>query len=431
MRKPIAKTAGQNIETTLSLLNNVLGSSPLRDVAVRLWDGTIWKPEPGSPTRCTLVLQHPGALRKMFLPPTDLRLGEAYIHNDFDIEGEIEAILPLIEHFKERRWGKLELLRYGARLLSLPRIKQSLPDNEMAKMRGRLHSKERDHQAIAYHYDLSNDFFALWLDSRMIYTCAYFATPDDDLERAQEYKLNYVCRKLRLRPRERLLDLGCGWGGLVIYGAQNFGVEADGITLSAQQAAFARERVKKAGLQQHCCVEIRDYREVNNPKKYDKLAAIGLAEHVGEALLPTFFKCAWELLRPGGVFLNQAIGVHSGMPIPQIHNFVDRYVFPDVEPVPVSAMLRAAEAAGFEVRDVENLRDHYAYTLRHWIRRLEENAGQARQIVGETVYRCWRLFLVAGLREITVGPGNLYQTLLVKPEKRGSGLPLRREDWYA
>jgi cyclopropane-fatty-acyl-phospholipid synthase len=173
-----------------------------------------------------------------------------------------------------------------------------------------------------------------------------------------------------------------------------------------------------------------DYREVNKPQGYDKLAAVGCAEHVGEALLPTFFKCAWELLRPGGVFLNHGIGIHSAMPLLGV-DFVRRYVFPDGDPIPISTTLRAAEAAGFGVRDVENLKDHYVYTLRHWLRRLEEHADEAKRAAGEITYRSLRLFLVVGLREMVVGAGNLYSTLLVKPQNGVSGLPLRREDWYA
>src|SRR5207245_7562783 len=249
------------------------------------------------------------------LPPSDLKLVEVYIYYDFDIEGEIEAILPLMEHFVERRWGKVEQLRYGKRLLSLPKTGQPRPGDTAAKVRGLLHSKERDRQATNYHYDRSNDFFALWLDSRMIYSCAYFATPDDDLETAQEQKLEYLCRKLRLQPGQRLLDIGCGWGGLIIYAAQHYGVEADGITLSPQQAKLARERIKEAGLEHRCRVEICDYREVNKPQGYDKLVSVSVAEHFGEAFLPTYFKQAWKLLPAGGVFLNHSIGIHSTVPV--------------------------------------------------------------------------------------------------------------------
>src|SRR6266702_6904203 len=230
------KTVDTSVETSLSLLEELLGSYHPRNFAVRLWDGTTWEAESGQPTRFTLVLQHPGALRKMFLPPNELTLGEAYIYNDFDIEGDIEAVFPLAEQFTGNRWGKMEQVRFGKRLLSLPNIGQPRPGDAAAKLSGARHSKERDRQAVTYHYNRSNDFYALWLDSRMIYSCAYFATPDDDLDTAQEQKLEYICRKLRLHPGERLLDIGCGWGGLVIYAAQHYGVEAYGLTLSEPQA---------------------------------------------------------------------------------------------------------------------------------------------------------------------------------------------------
>ncbi len=433
MAQVLTKAMDRNVEATLSLLNDIVGTSQLPDVAVRLWNGATWRPESatGEPTRCTVVLQHPGALRKMLAPPTDLRLGEAYIYNDFDIEGEIEATLPLTQYLFERRWGKMEKMRYAGRLLSLPKAGRSLPANVAAKMRGRLHSIDRDRQAIAYHYDdIPNDFFARWLDSRMIYSSAYFAAPDTDLDTARESKLDYVCRKLRLQPGERLLDLGCGWGGLVIYAAQRYGVKVDGVTISRQQAELARERIRKAGLEERCRITLCDYREINEPQGYDKLVSLEMDVHVGEALLRTFFKCAAGLLRPGGVFLNQSIGIHSNMPVLGF-DFVRRYVWPDVTPVPISETLRAAESAGFGVHDVENIKDHYAHTLRHWLRRLEAHAEEANRIAGEITYRSLRLVLSIGLHEMAVGAGNLYQTLLVKPQKGRGGLPLRREDWYA
>jgi cyclopropane-fatty-acyl-phospholipid synthase len=429
MARLATKTADQAVQITLSLLQDVFNSSPVRDVAVRLWDGTTWQPEPAGPTRCTLVLQHPGALRKMFVPPSDLNLGEAYIYNDFDIEGDIMAVFPLVEPFISGHQGKMEKVLYGKRLLSLPKTGQPRPADIAAKVHGVLHSKERDRQAVTYHYDRSNDFFALWLDRRMVYTCAYFATPDDSIDTAQERKLEYICRKLRLRPGERLLDIGCGWGGLLIYAAQHYGVQADGITLSAQQAKLARERIKEAGLEHRCHVEICDYREVNKAQEYDKLVSIGMFEHVGDALLPTYFKQAWELLRPGGVFLNHGIAIHSTSPMPG-RSFIHRYVFPDVASTPLPKVLQAAETSGFEVRDVESLREHYVYTIRHWVHRLEEHADEVKRIEGEVIYRIWRLFMSFGIQEFEVGRSNVFQTLLVKADKGRSGLPLTRADWY-
>jgi cyclopropane-fatty-acyl-phospholipid synthase len=366
----------------------------------------------------------------MFVPPFDLSLGEAYLYNDFDIEGDIAAIMPLMKHFVEERKGKLDLVRYGKRLLSLPKMGQPRPSGVAPKMHGPLHSKERDRQANQYHYDRSNDFYALWLGARMVYSCAYFATPDDDLETAQERKLDYVCRKLRLRPGERLLDIGCGWGTLVIYAAQHYGVQAEGITVSIQQAELARERIKQAGLENSCHVDICDYRDLNKPGGYDKISSVGMAEHLGKTQLPTYFKKAWELLRPGGIFLNQGLGLHSTTRVILGRDFVLRYSLPDGDAIPIGTTLQAAEAAGFQVRDVENLKEHYVYTLQHWLHRYEEHAEEAKRIVGELTYRSWRLLLAVALHDCAeVQTAHEYQTVLVKCENGRSGLPLTREDW--
>lgn len=432
MASPTLKTTDQAVQTTLSLLQDLFGSSQVPPFAVRLWEGTTWKstPESGEQTHFTLVLQHPGALRKMFLPPSELNLGEAYIYNDFDIEGDIEAAFTLGDQVMDEHWGKMAQVRYGKRLLSLPKTGQSRPGDSLAKLRGARHSKERDQQAISYHYNRSNDFYALWLDKRMVYSCAYFATPDDDLDTAQERKLEYICRKLRLQPGERLLDIGCGWGGLVIYAAQHYGVEALGITLSQPQAAWAQERIRQAGLTDRCRVEVRDYRDVHEEHSFAKIVSVGMFEHVGEALLSTYFQQAWHLLQPGGVFLNHGIASIATQPAQREPTFNQRYVFPDGELVPISNTLRAAEMSGFEVRDVESLREHYALTLRHWVARLEAHAEEARHYTSEITYRIWRLYMAASIYSFLTGRANIYQTLLAKPDHGRSRLPLTRTDWY-
>ena len=420
------------VQITLSLLDEVFGPSQVRDVAVRLWDGSIWHPDPTAPTRCTVVLRHPGALRRMFVPPTELNLAEAYLYDDFDVEGDMEAIVPLVKYFLLETNRKLAHLRHAASLMKLPNTGASRAGNEAARLHGTVHSLERDRQAISHHYDTSSDFFALWLDARMIYTCAYFSKPDEDLESAQEHKLDTICRKLRLKPGDRLLDVGCGWGGLMIYAAQHYGVQADGVNISSQQVERAREQIRKAGLEKSCRVYLRDYRELNEPRAYDKVVATGSAEHVGKKLLPTFFKCAWDQLRPGGVFLNQSFTIHSTARHFLGRDFVHRYVYPDGEPVPFSAYVDAAESAGFHLHDVENLVHHYPHTLRHWLRRCEQHAAEARKLIGEVRYRSYRLYLAAAIHEFEVGTTQVYQMLLAKPDDRGNcHLPLSRQDWYS
>ncbi|HXZ03535.1 MAG TPA: cyclopropane-fatty-acyl-phospholipid synthase family protein, partial [Ktedonobacteraceae bacterium] len=316
------------------------------------------------------------------------------------------------------------------RLLSLPNTGQPRPGDTAANLRGTRHTKERDRQAVAYHYNRSNDFYALWLDRQMVYSCAYFKTPEDDLDTAQEQKMEYICRKLRLQQGERLLDIGCGWGGLVMYAAQHYGVEAYGITLSEPQVELAQRRIQEAGLSGKCNVEVRDYREVTEANSFDKIVSVGMFEHVGESLLPTYFKRAWHLLRPGGVFLNHGIASDSFDAVKAKTSFVNQYVFPDGELLPINCTLRAAETSGFEVRDVESLREHYMLTLRHWVQRLEARAEEVRKLTNDITYRVWRLYMSGSAYGFQTGSNNIYQTLLAKPDRGDSSLPLTRADWY-
>lgn len=264
----------------------------------------------------------------------------------------------------------------------------------------------------------------------MVYSCAYFDTPEDDLDTAQLRKLDYICRKLRLRPGERLLDVGCGWGGLILYAAKHYKVDALGITLSAPQAKVVSEQIRQAGLADRCRVAVCDFRDMEGDGRFDKIASVGMFEHVGEKLLPTYFSRAWRLLKPGGVLLNHGIS-YSATYHRRGPSFIDRYVFPDGDLVPLSSSLHAAETSGFEVRDVESLREHYTLTLRRWLHRLEEHADAARQITSNKTFRIWRIYLSGSAHGFSSGRLNVYQTLLCKPSVHGrSGLPLTREDWY-
>ncbi len=415
---------------TLHLLDELFGGDPTLKSHVRLWDGTRWPDEKPGPV--TLVLKHPGALRAMLLPGTEVGMGEAYLFDDFDIEGDVESVFQLADHLAKITLGGRRKLRLARDLLRLPSTdNRHLTRRGPAELSGRQHSIERDRQAVTYHYNVSNDFYSLWLDQRMIYSCAYFHSDDEDLDGAQEQKLDLLCRKLRLKPGQRLLDIGCGWGGLVMVAARHFGVDATGITLSQPQASLANERIAAAGLSNRCRVEVRDYREMDEPKGFDALVSVGMFEHVGALLLPAYFAQGWRLLKPGGAFLNHGIASRATDKPVRGPSFSDRYVFPDGELVPINVTLHAAEESGFEVRDVESLREHYALTLRHWIRRLEARHEEALKFVDEPTYRVWRLFMAGSAYGFTTGRLNLYQTLLIKPGEGGkSGLPLRREDWY-
>jgi len=416
----------------LTILQLLLRDYHPRDFAVCFWDGSQWPAESNSP-RFKLIFKHPDALRSILRnSATDLSISEAYIHDNLDVEGDFEAAMPVGYHLLSRRWPATTMLKLGWHLFRMPAAVHFLRNGKRpARLRGELHSRERDRQAVTFHYNVSNGFYALWLDERMVYSCAYFENANEDLETAQARKLDYICRKLRLRPGERLLDIGCGWGGLVIHAAQRYGVEVLGITLSRNQADLANERIVRAGLEKRCRVEVRDYRDLNDTGGFDKLVSVGMFEHVGESRLPVYFRHAWRLLRPGGVFLNHGIARRTTDPEPAGPTFISRYVFPDGELLPINATLRYAEEAGFEVRDVESLREHYMLTLRHWARALELHRGQALQVVGEPTYRVWRLFLHGSAHGFAVGSLNIYQAVLLKPNAGQSGLPLTRGDWYS
>ncbi|MFO7741214.1 MAG: cyclopropane-fatty-acyl-phospholipid synthase family protein [Anaerolineae bacterium] len=423
-------------ETTVEILDDVLGDYRGQglghDFSVRLWDGSVWPEEAVESAAFTLVLNHPGALRQMFLPPSELNLGESYIYGDFDVEGDLIAAFPLAAAFQKLDLGLGDKLGLAWKLRSLPNTSAPRVGRQAASVSGTRHSRRRDRQAISYHYDVSNDFYALWLDRNMVYSCGYFADPDEDIHTAQERKLDYICRKLRLEPGERLLDIGCGCGGLVTHAAAHYGVEALGITLSQPQVDFAQERIAEAGLEDRCRVEALDYREVAPINPFDKLVSVGMFEHVGEEKMRVYFEQAWDILRPEGVFLNHAIARPGWEPKAERDDtFSDRYVFPDGELTPISHSLRIAEEVGFEVRDVESLREHYALTLRRWVRRLEQRHEEALEHVDEVTYRIWRLFMSGSAEGFESARLNVYQSLLVKPGPDGtSGLPLTRADWY-
>lgn len=422
-----AHASDQASAKCLHVLEALLASYRPRDFSIRLWDGTVWDAEPGEATKFTIVLKHPDALCKMVAPPRDLALAEAYVHDDFDIEGDIEAALALGEYLYALPWTTKALWGLFWQLGSLPLLRLRNARDNAPTLRGKLHSQNRDRQAVTFHYDLSNDFFALWLDRRMAYSCAYFSSQADDLDRAQERKLDYLCRKLRLRQGELLLDIGCGWGGLIMHAARHYGVEALGLTLSKPQAELANERIRQSGLGRSCRVDLCDYRNLSLCGAFDKIVSVGMYEHVGASALPKYFEQVWRLLRPGGAFLNHGIAIRSAF---RPDRFIGRYVFPDGELIAIGPLLTMAERSGFEVRDVESLREHYAMTLRHWLRRLEAGHDEATQIVDETTYRVFRLYLSAFAARFQSGLFDLHQTLLLKPNGGESGLPLTRDDWY-
>jgi len=422
-----------------SILKRIFAAYGRPDFAVRLWDGSYPIVPPDGRPRFTLAINHPGALRRMFLPPSELNLGEAFIFGDYDIEGDIIAAAGLMDYFPRLRLSVGEIAWLATQLLSLPRDFAADTTRPGLRPRGERHSRQRDRETVQYHYEVPSEFYALWLDRGMNYSCAYFQLGEEDLDVAQRQKLEHLCRKLQLQPGERLLDIGCGWGGLLIYAAQNYGVDATGITLSQRQMEWAQQRIAEAGLSQHCRVVLQDYRDVLTDRPFDKLVSVGMVEHVGAARLPDYFAQAWRLLKPGGLFLNHGIASlksHQpprtlGQRLFQRDSFMQRYVFPDGELVDIHEMLRAAEGVGFEVRDVESLREHYALTLRHWVRRLEARHTEALKYVDEPTYRVWRLYMAGCSHSFARSRIGIYQALLSKNAAGGvSGLPWTRAHLY-
>jgi cyclopropane-fatty-acyl-phospholipid synthase len=383
----------------------------------------------------------------MLLPPSELSIVEAYLFGDVDIEGDIESAAGLGDVAAKRAGSLSGAARLFRDVLALPKDEPP-PDAKQAHVAhrmfrfGREHSEQRDAQAVRFHYDVGNDFYALWLDRQMVYSCAYFERGIESLDEAQTAKLDLVCRKLRLKPGERLLDIGCGWGALVMHAARHYGVRATGITLSEEQASLARRRIVGNGLSDRVEIEVRDYRTLGDVL-FDKISSVGMVEHVGLARLPEYFAVAFRALKPGGLFLNHGIvsledAQSRGFLDPvwrrlwKRDQFIRRYVFPDGDLVPSSAVLKSAEGAGFELRDVESLREHYVSTLRQWVRRLEANEEQARALTSDVTYRVWRLYMAASAYAFRVGRIGIIQSLLAKRDADGRvSVPRTRADLYA
>ncbi len=426
------------IHRTVDLLERLFPSP--RCFGIRLWDGTELPADSRPSFR--LVLNHAGALRRMFKSPIEFSLGEAFILNDFDIEGDIFSAFPLMESIATRSFSAGEIIGIGLSLSALPASNPERPQGRgPAQLRGAVHSHERDLVAVQYHYDVGNEFYSLWLDRNMQYSCGYFPTGVEDLNAAQERKMEHICRKLRLHPGEHLLDIGCGWGGLACYAASHYGARVLGLTLSRNQVAYANEWIHRLGLDERVCVKLIDYRDLGNVS-FDKIVSVGMFEHVGRSNLSEYFAQVYRLLEPGGLFLNHGISRrastdedHQGFVQQRIFGrglFLQRYIFPDAELIPVSDVNIVAENTGFEVRDVENLREHYALTLRHWVNRLVTRHQEAVKGSDEVTYRTWRLYMSASAYGFESGNINVNQTLLAKMTREGkSNVPFSRVDLYA
>jgi len=414
------------------ILHGLLGEDfPLR---LRAWDGSEAGP---ADSPATLVVHTPRALRRFLWSPDELGLGRAYVSGDMDIEGDIYAALSLPDLLNSDDrpdlaldWrGRAAAARVAVRLGAIG-VPPPAPPEE-SRLRGRLHALRRDAAAIAHHYDVGNDFYRLVLGETMTYSCAYWAEEHYTLDQAQEAKYALVARKLGLRPGMRMLDVGCGWGGMVLHAAREHGVHAVGVTISAAQAELARKRVAEAGLSELVEIRLQDYREVGDGP-FDAISSIGMAEHVGQAQLQAYATHMYELLAPGGRLLNHAISRRPGPVMDPKRSFLVRYVFPDGELHPLATTVDTLEQAGLEVRDVESLREHYARTCRAWVQRLDERWEDAVALSTPGRARVWRLYLAASALAFEQLRTGLNQVLAVRPDERlGSGLPATRAQWLS
>jgi cyclopropane-fatty-acyl-phospholipid synthase len=411
---------------SLKVLQLFYGSDFARDFSVRLWDGTFVPAREHQ--RFVFVVNARYALRAAFRRPMDLNPGVAFVNRLIDIEGSVdEAIDAMI-----RAEAQLTPLRMARFFLALSRLPQPPASgaNGVAHLTGAMHSRKRDAAAIGFHYDQPIEFYRSFLDSQLVYSCAYYDEGIETLEDAQRAKLDYLLRKLRVAPGERLLDIGCGFGALVIRAAQQ-GAQALGITLSRNQYDEAQRRIASLDLGGRARVELCDYRNLQN-QAFDKIVSVGMVEHVGRERMAEYFKAAFTALRPGGLFLNHGIADHSpkrrGY---RTGGFIGAYVFPDGDLIPVSDTLLFAERAGFEIRDVESLREHYARTLRAWVANLERNAAAAIAATSDRTQRVWRLYMSGSAQGFATGRYSIFQALLAKPGAKGRAeVPATRRWMY-
>lgn len=376
----------------------------------------------------TVLITDPAAIAHIAREPNEIGLARAWGLGLIDLIGDLDDMFSIGEQLPKLRLSardRLEALRAAWQLVGIDGlISPPRSAGEMSRRHGHLHSKSRDRESVRHHYDVPTDFHRLVIGPSMVYSCAYFSEPTDALEDAQARKLEVICRKLRLRPGMRLLDVGCGWGSLVLHAAREHGVQAVGVTLSEPQAQEARERIMQAGdeVASRCQIRVADYREVRDGP-YDAIASIGMYEHVGLDRLDEYTATIRGLLRPGGLFLNH--GIARLAQAERRSAFIDRFIFPDGELHPVGALIRSLESQRMEVRDVEALREHYGLTLRRWIANLRSNREQAVAIAGSERERIWQVYLTGSARAFERGTLSIFQVLCARPGASHT-LPLAR-----
>jgi len=379
-------------------------------IELSLWNGKRFQLGSQSQPAVDMYINSAGALPALLNASLD-SLGEAYIEQQIDIKGRLSDAIQVAYKLANISQHNNGLIRKATEILA--------------------HSKKQDREAIKYHYDVSNDFYRLWLDENMVYSCGYFEDGTETLEEAQVKKIDHILRKIQLKPGQRLLDIGCGWGALAIRAARNWGARCVGVTLSEKQYEFARERVKREGLEELVEIRLQDYRDVQGT--FERITSVGMFEHVGLANLPEYFSKISSLLSQGGWAMNHGITSTDAESAPTPmggSEFIDKYVFPHGELPHISLVLKTMQACGLETFDVENLRRHYARTLDLWTQRYEAQANTLRQIVDEKTYRIWRIYLAGCSHAFHVDNVAIFQVICQKAEQESSTLPWSRHYIY-
>jgi cyclopropane-fatty-acyl-phospholipid synthase len=409
------------------LVEGLMGSV---DVRLQFWDGSILGPQTGGPG--IIHVKSIDAIRRLVWAPDELGVSRAFVAGDIDFDGDVFELLRTLRSSSRSLRAGLKVAPVALSTANeLGVLGRPLPPPpEELHPRGWRHSKSRDAQAVRHHYDVGNDFYELVLGPAMTYSCARFSRPDMTLAEAQASKHELICRKLGLHERAdmRLLDVGCGWGSMAMHAAAHHQAHVVGVTISREQAEAARRRVAEAGLDDRVEIRLQDYRDVRG-ERFDAVSSVGMFEHVGRARMADYFATLHGLLHPTGRLLNHAISSvhHSKL---GSRTFVYRYVFPDGELIPVGEVIAAMQDAGFEVRDVESLREHYATTLHHWVDNLERNWDRAVDLVGEARARIWRLYLAGSAVGFEDGGLSVHQVLGVRDGEEGlSAMPRTRDGW--
>jgi cyclopropane-fatty-acyl-phospholipid synthase len=422
----MTNTVAEIVKPLVTALLNDAGPVP-----IQFWDGSFL----GTPGENVIVVKSPEAVRRILWAPGELGLGRAYVAGEIDFEG---SIIEALSAAQDMAGDSPDVVRQRLRARDLPTLIRTArklgvlglppaPPPEEARVRGGVHSKERDASAIAHHYDVGNDFYRLLLGETMTYSCGYFDSDNASLDEAQTAKHDLICRKLGLVEGMRLLDVGCGWGSMAIHAASRYGAKVVGVTLSQAQVELARERVARAGLSDRIEIRYQDYRDVSDGP-YDAVSSIGMFEHVGLSRLDDYFTSIREVLIPGGRFLNHAISRHSGSGALPKRSFIARYVFPDGEFHEVGRVITRMQDLGLEVRDVESLREHYAKTLRRWLANLEGSWSDAVALAGAGRARVWRLYIAASALNFEANRVSIHQVLAVNtPGSGNSEMPATRK----